>query len=202
MQASTPNATASTTPAAPRERIGLMELGGKPATLIGDDVLPGQRAPRFQSQVGLWAGRSLWSEVDALEATAGLVRIVTAVPSLDTDTCDTETRRFNVEAALLGPGARVITVSVDLPVTQKRWCDAAGVENVYAVSDHMGVEFGIKYGCLMKERRWLRRAVFVLDHVDVIHYAAYMTKLGDQPNYKEVLAVARQLLEPPPETTV
>ena len=195
MQSSKPNSTETTAGTAPRERSGLMELGGKPATIVGDDVQPGQRAPHFHSQVGLWPGRNLWSEVDPLEATAGLVRIVTAVPSLDTDTCDTETRRFNREAASLGEGARVITISVDLPVAMKRWCGAAGVEHVYAVSDHMAVEFGLKYGCLMKERRWLRRAVFVVGGDDVIHYAAYMPKLGDQPNYEEALAVARQLLE-------
>jgi len=199
MQSPASNIGKTAASAAPRERIGLMELSGKPATIIGDDVQAGQRAPHFQSQVGLWPERTLWSEVDPLEATAGLVRIVTAVPSLDTDTCDIETRRFNVEAATLGEGARVITISVDLPVAQKRWCGAAGVEHIYAVSDHMAVEFGLRYGCLMKERRWLRRAVFVLDGADVVHYVAYMAKNADQPNYEEVLAAARRLLEVPGE---
>lgn len=189
--------TPATQPAAPAptERVGLMELSGRPATIVGDDVRVGQPAPHFTAQVGLWPGRALWSEVDPLEATAGSVRILSAVPSLDTDTCDIETRRFNVEAARLGEGIHIITISADLPVAQKRWCGAAGVDRVYLVSDHMATEFGLKYGTLMKERRWLRRAVFVVDQNDVIRYVAYMPKLSEQPDYEAVLAVARGLLE-------
>ncbi len=179
---------------APTERVGLMALGGRPATIVGDDVLVGQTAQHFTSQVGVWPGRDLWSELDPLAATAGSVRILAAVPSLDTNTCGIETRRFNTEAAHLGPSTHIITISVDLPVSQKRWCGAAGVDRVYAVSDHMAVEFGAKYGTLMKERRWLRRAVFVVDQNDVIRYVAYMPKLGDQPDYDQVLATARELL--------
>ena len=143
----------------PAERFGLILVGGKPATVIGDDIQAGQPAPHFQSQVGVWPSRAVWDVIDPLAETAGLVRILAAVPSLDTDTCDIETRRFNVEAAGLGEGVRVITISADLPVAQKRWCGAAGVERVYTVSDHMAVEFGLKYGTLIKERRYLRRAV-------------------------------------------
>lgn len=184
------------TPAAqPAERFGLIQVGGKPATVIGEDIQVGQPAPHFHSQVGVWPGRDLWAVIDPLAETAGLVRILAAVPSLDTDTCDIETRRFNVEAAGLGEGVRVITISTDLPVAQKRWCGAAGVERVYAVSDHMAVEFGVKYGTLIKERRYLRRAVFVVDQGDVVRYVAYMPKLAEQPKYEEVIALARQLAE-------
>jgi len=179
---------------APTERLGVMELSGRPATIIGDEVNVGQAAPHFTAQVGVWPGKDLWSELDPLAATEGSVRILSAVPSLDTNTCDIETRRFNTEAAHLGPGIHIITISVDLPVAQKRWCGAAGVDRIYAVSDHMATEFGLKYGALMKERRWLRRAVFVVDQHDVIRYATYMPKLGDQPDYDTVLALARGLL--------
>jgi thiol peroxidase len=178
----------------PTERVGVMELSGRPATIIGDEVKVGQPAPHFTSQVGVWPGKDLWSELDPLAATAGSVRILAAVPSLDTSTCDLETRRFNTEAAHLGPQVHIITISADLPVAQKRWCGAAGVERVYAVSDHMAMEFGLKYGALMKERRWLRRAVFVVDQRDVIRYVAYMPKLGDQPDYDQVMATASGLL--------
>jgi len=179
---------------APTERVGLMELNGRPATIVGDDVQVGQAAPHFTVQVGQWPGHDLWAELDPLAATAGSVRILAAVLSLDTGVCDTETKRFNTEAAALGPVVHVITISADLPVTQKRWCGAAGADRVYAVSDHMAMEFGVKYGALMKERRWLRRAVFVVDQHDVVRYAAYMPKLGDQPDYEQVLAAARGLL--------
>src|SRR5260221_4032155 len=139
--------------AAPTERVGLMELGGRPATIVGDDVQVGQAAPHFTSQVGAWPGRDLWSELDPLDATAGSVRILAAVPSLDTNTCDIETRRFNTDAAHLGPSIHIITISVDLPVSQKRWCGAAGVDRVYAVSDHIADEVRVEDRTLMKERR-------------------------------------------------
>ena len=178
----------------PTERSGIIEVGGKPATVVGDEVHVGQAAPHFTAQVGSWAGLDTWAEVDPLEATHGQVRVLAAVPSLDTSTCDTETRRFNVEAAKLSEAVRIITLSTDLPVAQKRWCGAAGVDRVWTVSDHVAADFGVKYGVLIKERRWLRRAVFVVDQHDVIRYAAYMPKLGEQPDYEAVLAAVRKLL--------
>jgi thioredoxin-dependent peroxiredoxin len=181
-------------PKAPPERAGLIEVGGKPATVIGEDVKVGQKAPHFKVQVGSWLGLDIWSEIDPLEVTRGQVRVLAAVPSLDTAVCDLETRRFNAEAVNLGEAVRIITLSTDLPVAQKRWCGAAGVERVVAVSDHMAGDFGVKYGALIKERRWLRRAVFVVDQADVVQYVAYMPKLGDHPDYDGVLAAVRQLL--------
>lgn len=189
-----PAAKRAAAPTAPPERVGVIELGGKPATVVGEDVRVGQAAPHFIAQVGSWAGLSTWDEVDPLEATRGQVRILTALPSLDTSVCDKETRRFNEEAVGLGDEVRVIAISTDLPIAQKRWCGAAGVERVLTVSDHMAGEFGVKYGTLVKERRWFRRAVFVVGKDDQIRYAAYMPRLGDEPNYDEVLAAARQAL--------
>jgi thiol peroxidase len=184
----------ATAPAEPSQRVGLMELGGKPATIVGDDLAVGQAAPHFTNQVGAWTGYDMWAAVDPLAVTAGKVRILAAVPSLDTSTCDAETRRFNVEAAGLGENIVIITISTDLPPSQKRWCGVAGVDKVVTVSDHMTAEFGVKYGVLMAERRWLRRAVFVVGPDDVLRYVAYMPKLGDQPDYEAVLAAARALL--------
>ena len=71
---------------------------------------------------------------------------------------------------------------------------AAGVDQVMVVSDHMTAEFGEKYGCLVKERRILRRAVFVVDRHDKVTYAAYMPALGVEPDYEEVLDAARAAL--------
>ena len=181
-------------PGDPTQRVGLMDLGGKPATILGDDVKVGQKAPRFTSQVGVWPGFDMWAEVDPLGETAGKVRILAAVPSLDTPTCDTETKRFNTEAASLGDGIVIITLSTDLPPSQRRWCGNAGVDKVVTVSDHMATDFGLKYGCVMAERRWLRRAVFVVGPDDKVVYAAYMPKLGEQPDYAAVLAAAREAL--------
>jgi thiol peroxidase len=170
------------------ERTGLIQVGGKDATVIGDDIRAGQAAPDFSVQA------LDWSVMRGLADTAGKVRIIAAVPSLDTDTCDRETRRFNQEAAGLSKEIVIEVISTDLPYAQKRWCGAAGVDQVMVLSDHMTAEFGEKYGCLIKERRTLRRAVFVVDRQDKVRYVSYMPALGIEPNYEEVLASARAAL--------
>jgi thiol peroxidase len=170
------------------ERTGLIKVGGKDATVVGEDVKVGQAAPEFT------AHKNDWSLMRGLADTKGKVRILAAVPSLDTDVCDRETRRFNQEAAALGADVAIEVVSTDLPYTQKRWCGAAGVDQVVTLSDHMNVEFGEKYGVLIKERRTLRRAVFVVGKDDTITYVAYMPELGVEPNYAEVLDAAKKAL--------
>lgn len=170
------------------EQFGLIQVGGKDATVIGDDLTVGSTAPDFTVHA------LDWSLVHGLADTAGKVRIIAAVPSLDTDVCDRETWRFNQEAASLSKDIVIEVVSTDLPYTQKRWCGAAGVEQVRTLSDHMNAEFGEKYGVLIKERRILRRAVFVVGRDNKIVYVAYMPKLGDEPDYEAVLDVAKKAL--------
>ncbi len=170
------------------ERYGLIQVGGKDATVIGDDLTVGSEAPDFTVQA------LDWSSVRGLTDTVGKVRIIAAVPSLDTEVCDRETRRFNQEAASLSKDIVIEVISTDLPYTQKRWCGAAGVDQVRTLSDHMHAEFGEKYGVLIKERRILRRAVFVVGKDNKLTYVAYMPKLGDEPDYGAVLAAAKQAL--------
>ena len=170
------------------ERFGIIKVGGKDATVIGEDVKVGQSAPDFTVHA------TDWSVVRGLADTEGKVRIIAAVPSLDTDVCDRETRRFNQEAASLSKDILIQVLSTDLPYAQKRWCGAAGVEQVMTLSDHQSVEFGEKYGVLIKERRILRRAVFVVGRNGKIMYADYMPALGDEPNYADVIEAAKQAL--------
>ena len=170
------------------ERIGVLKLGEKDVTIIGDDIEVGQQAPEFTAHT------QDYSLVPMLEHTAGKVRIIAAVPSLQTSVCDRETRRFNEEASKLSDDIAIITISTDLPVFQANWCGAAGIENVLVVSDHLETEFGMKYGALIKERRQLRRAVFVVDQHGKVQYVDYMATLGDEPNYEEVVAAASQLV--------
>ncbi len=170
------------------ERFGIIKVGGKDATIIGDDVKVGQSAPDFTAHA------TDWSVVRGLADTKGKVRIIAAVPSLDTEVCDRETRRFNEEAASLSKDIIIEVLSTDLPYAQKRWCGAAGVEQVMTLSDHQSVEFGEKYGVLIKERRILRRAVFVVGRNGKIMYADYMPALGDEPHYADVVEAAKQAL--------
>ncbi|MGC8856091.1 MAG: thiol peroxidase [Anaerolineae bacterium] len=171
------------------ERFGIIKVGGKEATVIGDDIQVGQIAPDFTAHA------QDWSAFHGLANTKGKVRIIAAVPSLDTETCDRETRRFNQEAAALDKDIVILVISTDLPYAQKRWCGAAGVDQVITLSDHMTAEFGEKYGCLIKERRILRRAVFVVDRNDRVVYAAYMSALSEEPDYAQVLEAAKSALQ-------
>lgn len=170
------------------ERKGLIKFAGMDQTIVGEDIQVGRKAPNFTIQ------KNDWTVSKGLKETKRKVRIILSLPSLDTAVCDRETRRFNEEASKLGKGIAVLVVSMDLPVAQKRWCGAAGVENVITVSDTLKADFGKKYGTLMKEVRLLRRAVFVVDRKGIVTYAAYMPTNGDEPNYEEVLAAARAAL--------
>jgi thioredoxin-dependent peroxiredoxin len=171
------------------ERFGIIKFREKDVTVLGKDLKPGEIAPEFLVQTLEWA------PFRGLADTDGKVRIISAVLSLDTDTCDRETRRFNQEAAALGKDIAILVISNDLPFTQKRWCGAAGVDQVIVLSDHMSADFGLKYGVLIKEFRFLRRAVFVVDRTGILTYVAYMPALGNEPDYAEVLKAAKAALE-------
>lgn len=170
------------------ERNGVITFAGRDVTVVGPDLKVGEIAPEFTVQA------QDWSTVSALSATEGKVRIIASVPSLETSVCDRETRRFNQDAANLSKDISILVISTDLPYTQKRWCGAAGIDQVMVLSDHMDVDFGKKYGVLIKELRILRRAVFVVDRNNRITYAAYMPTIGAEPDYDAVIESAKQAL--------
>lgn len=157
---------------------------GNPVTLLGNEVKVGDQAPDFKVLA------NDMSEV-ALQDTKGQVRLISAVPSLDTGVCDAETRRFNEEAVKLD-NVKVLTVSVDLPFAQKRWCGAAGIENVQTLSDHRELSFGEAYGVAIKELRLLARAVFVVDSNDKVTYVQYVSEVTDHPDYEAAVEAAKQ----------
>lgn len=169
-------------------RTDVFKLGDKFATLLGDEVKVGEIAPEFTSSVPGWA------PVNPLEESKGKVIIISAVPSLDTEVCDRETRRFNEEAAQLSDDIVIYTISTDFPMAQKRWCGAAGVDKVKVVSDVLDAEFGLKYGLLIKERRYLRRAVFIVGRDGRLTYVNYLPTLGQEPDYEQVIDAAKQAL--------
>ncbi len=150
---------------------------------IAAGVKVGDRAPQFT------AFEPTLAPFD-FSTTAGRVRILNSVPSLDTGVCDTETRRFNHEAATV-PGVEIYTISVDLPFAQGRWCGAAGIDKVKVLSDFNAVAFGQAYGTLMQEIRILSRATFVVDAAGIVVYAEYLPSAGQEPNYAAVLEAAR-----------
>lgn len=169
-------------------RDNVFKIGDNFATLFGDEVKVGDTAPEFTSVIGGWA------KVNPIQDDKGKVLILSAVPSLDTDVCDRETRRFNEEAAKLSDEIVIYTISTDFPMAQKRWCGVTGVDKVKVVSDVLDAEFGIKYGILIKERRFLRRSVFIVGRDGKLTYVNYLPTLGEEPNYDEVIAEAKKAL--------
>ncbi|HXS94927.1 MAG TPA: thiol peroxidase [Candidatus Limnocylindrales bacterium] len=165
------------------ERAGATTLKGNPLTLIGPELKPGDPAPDFTLVDG-----SL--KPVTLQDTGHNVRIISVVPSLDTPVCDAQTKRFNEEASGL-PGVDIITVSMDLPFAQKRWCGAFGVDKVKMLSDHKDGSFGSHYGTLIKELRIESRAIFVVDKDNKIRHAEYVKEVADFPNYDTALSAAR-----------
>ncbi len=170
-----------------KERFGLITLKGQPITLTGNTVQEGDAAPDFQVMDNDLKPFSFSSLKDK-------VAIITSVPSLDTPVCDLEARRFNQEAAKLGDDVQILVISMDLPFAQKRWCAAAGVNNVLTLSDHKDASFGNKYGMLIKELRLLARAVFVVDREKTVRYMELVKEVGQEPNYELALDAAKKLL--------
>ena len=169
------------------ERKDQVTMKGKPLTLTGEKVKVGDEAPDFEV-VANDLSRVKFSSF------RGKVCIISSVPSLDTSVCDRMTRRFNEEAGGLGQDVAVLTISMDLPFAQKRWCGAAGVKNVQTLSDHREASFGKAYGVLIKELRLLARAVFVVDKQGVIRYTEMVKELTNEPNYEAAIKAAKEML--------
>jgi thioredoxin-dependent peroxiredoxin len=161
-------------------------MRGNPLALAGQLISVGDAAPDCELVANDMAPTKLSSY-------KGKVVILPTVPSLDTPVCDMETRRFNVEAGKLGSEVAVLTISMDLPFAQKRWCGAAGVENVITLSDHRSAAFGTAYGVLIPALRLLARAVFVLDRQGVVRYLQIVDEIASEPDYNAALDAVKAL---------
>src|SRR6478609_8114228 len=150
-----------------KEELFVTKFKGNDVTLLGNDL----------------------SEV-TLDSTKGSVRLISVVPSIDTGVCDAQTRRFNEEAAKLD-NVKVLTVSVDLPFAQKRWCGANGIDNVQTLSDHRDLSFGEAYGVAIQELRLLARSIFVVDSNDNVTYVEYLPEVTEHPNYEAAIEAAK-----------
>ena len=168
------------------ERTGIITMKGKPLTLIGIELKEGDPAPDFEV---------LDNDLSPVKFSSfrGKVCVISSVPSLDTPVCDMETRRFNQEADRLSADVQILTISMDLPFAQKRWCGAAGVDKVVTLSDHRNTSFGTAYGVLIKELRLLARAVFVVDREGTIRYIQIVREITQEPDYEASLYAVNNL---------
>ena len=169
-----------------KERTGIITMKGNPLTLLGNEVNLGERAPDFIALDPNLTPIKLSSYRDK-------VCVISSVPSLDTPVCDTETRKFNEEAGKLGNKIQILTISMDLPFAQKRWCGAAGISKIQTLSDHRDAQFGLAYGVLIKELRLLARAVFLVDQKGDLRYTQLVKEITNEPNYEEIWSELKKL---------
>lgn len=164
----------------------LVTFGGKPVTLRGKLMKEGQAAKNFTAfSTGL--------KPVSLSDYQGKVRIISSAPSVDTDVCAQQTRRFNLEASKM-ENVQIIAISNDLPFALKRFCAAEGIERVITLSDQKDRDFGIKYGLFIEELGLLARAIVVIDKDDVVRYVEVVKEIGNHPDYDKALAVAGDLV--------
>lgn len=170
------------------ERFGAVTLKGKPLTVVGALLKPGDAAPEVTLN-----NKGFDGSAPLLESTAGKVRLINVVPSIGTGLCDAQTRRFNEEAAALGEDVVVVTVSADLPFHLAEWCAAKGVDRVLMMSDHREMAFGDAYGTHIQELRVEQRAVFVVDKGGTVRYVEYVPEIAQHPNYDAALSAVAEL---------
>lgn len=163
-------------------------FGGNKVSISGEEVKVGERAPNFR------AVKQDLSTFDFYCDTDNKIKIISVAPSIDTKTCSLQTAFFNQKATELSNDVEIITITVDLPFAQKRFCVANGIENIQVVSDHKLLEFGERYGFILEGMRLLTRGVIIIDKDNIIKYIQYVQEVAKEPNYEEVLDELKKLL--------
>lgn len=169
------------------KRTGVVTFAGNPIALLGKEVKVGDKAPAFTLLDNALGEKTLADY-------AGKVKVISVVPSLDTGVCDAQTRWFNQNVSKLGENVVVLTVSVDLPFAQKRWCGAAGIDQVETLSDHRDLSFGENYGFILEGLRLLSRGIVVIDKDDVVRYVEYVPEVTSAVNFEAAEAATKALV--------
>ena len=169
------------------KRTGVVTFAGNPIALLGKEVKVGDKAPAF-TLLDNGLGEKTLADY------AGKVKVISVVPSLDTGVCDAQTRWFNQNVSKLGDNVVVLTVSVDLPFAQKRWCGAAGIDQLETLSDHRDLSFGENYGFILEGLRLLSRGIVVIDKDDVVRYVEYVPEVTSAVNFDAAEAATKALV--------
>ena len=170
------------------ERTDAVTLEETAFTVIGDKLSIGDKAPDFELANNLFS-----SEAVTLADSAGKVRLISVIPSINTGICDAQTRRFNEEIGKYGKNVVGYTVSADLPAALSSWCEGAGVENMVMLSDYRTMSFGSAYGTYIKELRIEQRAIFIIDAEDTLRYVEYVPEIAQHPDYDSALAALKAI---------
>ncbi len=160
------------------ERAGGASVAGHPLTVVGPQLQRGDMAPDFELDVlddsGLHTVR--------LTDSKGFVRVLNVINSIDTPVCDVQTKKLDWQL----DGARLLTVSMDLPFAMARWTREACARHTPA-SSHRSEDFGRDYGVLIKEWRALQRSIFVIDGSGHVRYVEYVVDQDAEPDYNAVV---------------
>lgn len=168
------------------KRENLVTMHGDPVTLVGTEIKVGDKAPNFR------VFKNDLSEY-SLEDAGNSIKIISVVPSLDTGVCELQTIRFNEEAAGL-EGVQILTISVDLPFAQSRFCSTNSIDRVLTLSDYRDLAFGLNYGFVIDELRLLSRGIVILDKDNTVRYVEYVKEVTDHPNYDKALEEVKKLM--------
>ncbi len=157
-------------------------LQGNPVSLSGELPAVGTQAPDFRLTTSDLKDISLADY-------AGKKKLISIVPSLDTEVCARSTKKFN-EAMAARPDAVALVVSADLPFAAGRFCTSEGLENVVTLSMMRSRKFAKDYGVLIEEGPLAgitARAVVVLDAEDRVVYTQLVPEITQEPDYDAAL---------------
>ena len=169
------------------ERRNGFKMGEDELTLLGTKQEVGMKAPDFDV-----VDRNL--KKVTLAGFDGKIKIFSAVPSLDTSVCEMQTMQFNEEVGKLGDQVALMTISMDLPFAQARFCSSHQVENGIICSDYQQHSFATNYGCLINELKLCNRSIFVVDRDNKLIYVEYVEQNTNLPNLEAALEAVKKAL--------
>ncbi|WP_099189164.1 thiol peroxidase [Tepidibacter mesophilus] len=167
------------------KRTGIITMGSNPMTLVGNEIKIGDKGFNFTA---------FNNDLTPFELSdiKSKVKIISVVPSIDTGVCELQTIRFNEEASEL-KNTSIITISVDLPFAQSRFCANKGIEQSITVSDYKDLSFGLNYGFVIEELRLLARGIVVLDENNVVKHVEYVSEVTNHPDYDKAIEIAKNI---------
>jgi thioredoxin-dependent peroxiredoxin len=169
------------------ERKNVFAIKGAPATLLGNPVKVGDKAPDIVA-----------TDVDFKDVTLtsfhDKIVVLSIFPSIDTPVCANQARTFNKKATELSDDVVIVAISKDLPFALGRFCAAEGIKNIYTLSDFKSSRFGLDYGFLVKENQLLARGVVVIDKSGVVQYVEITEDITVEPDYDKALEAVGSIL--------
>jgi thiol peroxidase len=170
-------------------RKDVVKMGGNPVSLVGNEIKVGDKAPDFTA-----VNQDL-SPFSFYKDTENKFKVISVAPSIDTSVCDLQNKKFNEEAEKYKENVDIVSLTVDLPFAQKRYCAAEGIENIHLVSDYKDLDFGKKYGFVIDELRLLARGVIIVDKDGIVKYVEYVDEVTTHPDYEKVLEILKEMVK-------